>query len=92
MDFVLPKARSMTKDERKAFRDAGFDPAFLNPKDGPTNMLRFNSDVADWIEEHVYGGPFPGNTPTADIIALAEETYALTYNLPLKAKKEEKNF
>ena len=91
MSFVLPKARSMTKDERKAFRDKGLDPAYLSPKDGPPNALRLNSDAADWMEEHLYGGPFPGDTSTAAIMALAEETYALTYNLPLKAKKEEKN-
>jgi len=86
----LPKARSMTRPERQSFRDERLDPAYVNPKDGP-NFLRLNSDGADWIADNIYKGQIPEDVSCGDMLELAEETYALTYNIKKRQVKEEKN-
>jgi hypothetical protein len=88
---MLPKARSMTRDQIKKFREAGLDPAFLKPSDGPINILRLNGETAEWIADNVYPGQVSDDVPYSNILALSEETYLLTYNVPKRAAKEEKN-
>lgn len=85
------QARSMTRREIKAFREAGLDP-FHTPvkaEDGPGAGLKRDSDAADWMAENIYH--LPEDAPYDEILTLGRETFRLTYNIPAAAKVEEKN-
>ena len=76
----LPEARGLTRKERQALKDAGADPQFR--PDGAT-VAEMNDRIVDFISKEIYhiDGPEYDDVPYADLIALADKTYRLTYAL-----------
>ncbi|HEX7715178.1 MAG TPA: hypothetical protein VF531_14275 [Bacillota bacterium] len=73
----LTKPRAMTRDELKALRTAGLDPACN--ENGVS--IKVNTEMVDWILDHVYHGFNFGNVPYPECLELATKTYQLTYTL-----------
>lgn len=79
---ALPKARSMTRKERKAFLAAGADPGvFRRTGDSDTDnpaLVELTEKMVDWILENIYPDYDFDDVPNGECVRLAQETYALT--------------
>lgn len=82
----IPRPRPMTYKERRRFRAAGYDVAFLTSKDkeDQSNLALATENMIDWILDEMYGGkdndePWYEDIPYNILAELAKATYQLTY-------------
>ena len=78
------KARAMSYTERKAFRAAGLDPAFIpnEKRDDKQFVAEVSERMIDWMLDEIYGGKeskWYENVGYDVLSELAKNTYALTY-------------
>lgn len=83
----LPAARSMTCKERKQFREAGIDPSFQK---GDFDVFELNEKIVDFVKAmYGLGGEEIEDIPYADLVALADKTYRITYGMEKDVKNSE---
>ncbi len=80
---MLPQPRALTRDEIKALRAAGLDPAFTEND----VTMKLNTDMVDWILDNIYKDFSFANLPYSDCLKLATKSYQMTYSVA----SEEKN-
>ena len=85
-EIRIPRPRPMTYKERRKFRAAGYDVAFLTnkDKDDQSNLALATENMIDWILNEMYGGkdseePWYEDVPYNILAELAKATYQLTY-------------
>jgi hypothetical protein len=77
MNITLPNPRPMTRSELKALRNAGLDPAYHENE----LTVKLNTDMVDWILDHVYQGVDFADVAYSSCLELATKTYQLTYSV-----------
>ena len=88
-NVALPPARSMTRGERNAFREAKKDWRIQKEIDfadplAVNAVLKENAEMVDWIIDNIYDGKDGrfDNVPQEELNHLADLTYRKTYGTP----------
>ena len=90
-EILIPTPRPMTYKERKRFRAAGCDMAFIpaSEREEQSKLAQLTEDMIDWILNEIYDGkdnPWYEDVPYSILAELAKATYQITYGVEANIK------